>query len=159
MTSQQILQSDFLDILFDNRNKAYGAYTLRKNYSAQLTKALLIAFPSIFLLLFCINPSGKNVVNNSDSGGIILKDYKIPEVQKPKQELVKPQVPKAPRLKQLTFVDPKIVDKEEVPPLANQDQLLHAGVSNITSDGLDMQPTIDAPKITEPGIGAASKSG
>ena len=30
MTSEQILKSDMLDILFDGRNKAYGAYELRK---------------------------------------------------------------------------------------------------------------------------------
>ena len=30
MNQQSILQSNLLDIIFENRNKDYGAYTLRK---------------------------------------------------------------------------------------------------------------------------------
>jgi periplasmic protein TonB len=40
MTTNQILTASFLDILFDNRNKAYGAYEIRKAYPKNLTKAL-----------------------------------------------------------------------------------------------------------------------
>ena len=40
MKPEQILQSQFLDILFDNRNKEYGAYTLRKDYNLRLLKSL-----------------------------------------------------------------------------------------------------------------------
>lgn len=32
MTSQQILGCDVMDILFEHRNKQYGAYRLRKDY-------------------------------------------------------------------------------------------------------------------------------
>jgi protein TonB len=40
MKPDVILQSDMLDILFENRNKAYGAYALRKNYDHRLLMAL-----------------------------------------------------------------------------------------------------------------------
>ena len=36
MTSNEILHADLLDILFENRNKQYGAYTFRKNYNSGL---------------------------------------------------------------------------------------------------------------------------
>ncbi len=36
MDTQKILQADVLDIIFDNRNKSYGAYELRKNYAKRL---------------------------------------------------------------------------------------------------------------------------
>lgn len=44
MNNEDILQSDLLDIVFDNRNKAYGAYELRKHYKRRLVKSLLVAF-------------------------------------------------------------------------------------------------------------------
>lgn len=48
MERQHILKADFLDILFENRNKNYGAYELRSNYSKRLNKAL-----SYTVLLIC----------------------------------------------------------------------------------------------------------
>ncbi len=42
MTSKEILHADLLDILFENRNKEYGAYALRKKYGQRMTTALVI---------------------------------------------------------------------------------------------------------------------
>lgn len=47
MEAQQILQSDILDILFEGKNKLYGAYDLRKTYNKRIKTALA----SIFLLI------------------------------------------------------------------------------------------------------------
>ncbi|MFT3749882.1 MAG: energy transducer TonB [Agriterribacter sp.] len=41
MEKNKILQASLLDIVFDNRNKIYGAYELRSRYSGRLSKALL----------------------------------------------------------------------------------------------------------------------
>lgn len=41
METNQILNANLLDILFDGRNKDYGAYELRKNYNARMYSALL----------------------------------------------------------------------------------------------------------------------
>ncbi len=43
MNSNQILQSDVLDIIFENKNKLYGAYELRKHYNQRLIKAIGIS--------------------------------------------------------------------------------------------------------------------
>ncbi len=56
MTSHEILKADLLDILFDNRNKQYGAYTLRRQYTSRLAMALGIALSTILLLIFLIKP-------------------------------------------------------------------------------------------------------
>ncbi|WP_164972742.1 energy transducer TonB [Lacibacter luteus] len=40
MKSEEILKADVLDILFENRNKAYGAYSIRKAYPSHLKKAM-----------------------------------------------------------------------------------------------------------------------
>ncbi len=44
MNPTAILQSDVLDIIFENRNKDYGAYSLRKYYNNRLGAALMIMF-------------------------------------------------------------------------------------------------------------------
>ncbi|MEO5647887.1 MAG: TonB family protein [Chitinophagaceae bacterium] len=62
MNATAILSSDMLDIIFENRNKAYGAYILRKEYNSRLAKALLavtglILMFSIYMLLPKANPA------------------------------------------------------------------------------------------------------
>ena len=44
MLPEKIMQSDLLDILFDNRNKTYGAYALRRSYNKTLGTAISITF-------------------------------------------------------------------------------------------------------------------
>ena len=51
MKIDAILKSDILDIIFENRNKTYGAYTLRKFYNNRLYKALGAMFGVV--AVFC----------------------------------------------------------------------------------------------------------
>lgn len=44
MDINKILKSDYLDILFEGRNKSYGGYELRKNYPKRAFRSLLIIF-------------------------------------------------------------------------------------------------------------------
>ena len=51
MQTNKILNADVLDIIFNGRNKSYGAYDLRKTYTQRLRKSnLLTAF--LMLLVF-----------------------------------------------------------------------------------------------------------
>ena len=50
MKADAILNADILDIIFDNRNKDYGAYSLRKFYNNRLYKALGLTFATVALL-------------------------------------------------------------------------------------------------------------
>ena len=45
-----LYRSEWLDLVFDDRNKEYGAYDLRKHYSGNLIKAMGITFFGIALL-------------------------------------------------------------------------------------------------------------
>ena len=67
MNAETILQSDILDILFENRNKQYGAYQLRKEYDKRLLKAIL-AILSIVLLFFVWN--FLNSKRNAEANGL-----------------------------------------------------------------------------------------
>ncbi|HMT35716.1 MAG TPA: energy transducer TonB, partial [Chitinophagaceae bacterium] len=50
MESKDILKSDVLDIIFEGRNKEYGAYELRKNYSKRIKNSLFICLTVIGVL-------------------------------------------------------------------------------------------------------------
>lgn len=52
MNAENILKSDVLDILFENRNKAYGAYDIRKHYNGNLLKGLATVLLLFTLILF-----------------------------------------------------------------------------------------------------------
>ena len=41
---------EWLNLVFDDRNKAYGAYDLRKNYANNMVKAMVITFFSVVAL-------------------------------------------------------------------------------------------------------------
>jgi len=41
MEANKILKADVLDILFENRNKAYGAYELRTTYPTRVKKSMI----------------------------------------------------------------------------------------------------------------------
>src|SRR6185503_15681348 len=51
MTNKEILQADMLDILFEHRNKLYGAYALRKTYTHRLSLALGVALSLVLLFV------------------------------------------------------------------------------------------------------------
>ena len=40
MKPELILQADILDIIFEDRNKEYGAYNLRKDYNGRMMKSM-----------------------------------------------------------------------------------------------------------------------
>ncbi len=44
MDINKILKSDYLDIIYEGRNKSYGGYELRKNYPKRAVRALLVIF-------------------------------------------------------------------------------------------------------------------
>src|SRR4029079_10736070 len=82
MNSHEIIKADLLDILFDKRNKQYGAYPLRKYYEGRLAKALLIALGSVTLLFLLIRPGASVAEKQSFVKDVIVQTFKYPEVKK-----------------------------------------------------------------------------
>jgi protein TonB len=50
MTPENVIYRDALDVLFEDRNKAYGAYQLRREYPKYLRNALLLTLLGVLLL-------------------------------------------------------------------------------------------------------------
>lgn len=94
MTSKEILQADLLDILFENRNKDYGAYALRKYYDQRMATALLVILFLIGLFsFFALSVKHKNsekqfVPAVTDSVTVITLP---PDVPKPPPPPVQPE--------------------------------------------------------------------
>ncbi|MBC7889599.1 MAG: energy transducer TonB [Ferruginibacter sp.] len=92
MNSELIMKSDLLDILFEKRNKAYGAYTLRKFYNNRLVKSVCLMIVTVVVFsAFTFLPEGKPIeIIVVDPGfGSILPVPKVPEI-KPKLPKVVP---------------------------------------------------------------------
>jgi periplasmic protein TonB len=123
MEANKILSADILDLLFEDRNKEYGAYQLRKTYNKRIGRALLIT-ASIALLALAgsllassLKSSGPKKVNINE---VTLEDIKQEEK---KEEPPPPPPPKQepPKVEMTKFTPPKIVKdeevkKEEIPP-------------------------------------------
>src|SRR6185436_15079313 len=94
MEANKILTADILDLVFEDRNKDYGAYQLRKTYNKRIRNALIITASVALLALL-----GSFLANTLNSGP---KKDKISEVtlQNINQEEEKKPEPPPPPPKQ-----------------------------------------------------------
>src|SRR5882757_6532141 len=115
MESNKIMQADFLDILFEGKNKEYGAYDLRKTYNRRLTKAIGSMLAVLLLLLIGYFVSGRNSGNTIKP--LAVDDIQLDQVKAEKKieplPLPKIELPKTATIK---FTTIKIVKDKEVMP-------------------------------------------
>jgi len=106
MKPEMILESDLLDILFESRNKSYGAYILRKEYPKQLWKSLgimlLLIGISLLISFYNNNRIKEKGEINFVSDSIVIHQYDLPK-EKPPQPMARPSAPKPPAA---TIVNP-----------------------------------------------------
>ncbi len=116
MEANKILKTDFLDLLFEDRNKAYGAYELRRSYNKRILTALGVTL-GVGLLIFL--SSFLAASNEDDSAAINIKDVELINVKEepPPVEPPPPPPPKTeppPKVEMTKFTPPEIVKDEEV---------------------------------------------
>ena len=150
MTNKEILQADVLDILFEHRNKLYGAYALRRTYDRRLGIALGAALLTVLISLavsFFKNRSGSNNPATND-GTMVLRTIEIPKDQ-PKPDPIKeqPKPPVATKDYQPIVVVP---DKDADSSIVTMSDLDTATIGNINREG-------EAPK--EPAKAAIASEG
>lgn len=110
MTNKEILHANLLDIIFDNRNKEYGAYTLRRGYNHRLLIALGAGL-SVILFFVLVSMWGKKeeIMNKTttENGGVIIKSFELPEEKKKKSEIpiVKPKPVQQKTIEQIAKID------------------------------------------------------
>jgi len=137
MEPNKILSASLIDVIFDGRNKEYGAYELRKTDS-QRTKVALSATIAVVALALCgvtlANSYKKNEKRYRTSPVVEisrLPDEKPPEKLPEPEKLVEEQV----RTEKLTQI--VIVDKEDIDPPPSQDDLEFAKIDVVKRDGIE----------------------
>lgn len=154
MKSENILTSDLLDIVFDNRNKAYGAYELRKHYKRRLVKALAIAFVMaagvVTMVMFIKKEkSGIFQIPEAEPTWISVLEPVKPKPVEPKKAAA-PKAPSAPKpLDQQKWVNKiEITDKpEEATKLSKN--LDDVAISNATKGGEPYKGEVFVPEPTK----------
>jgi periplasmic protein TonB len=139
MTDKQLLQAEMLDILFEHRNKTYGAYALRKNYNQRLGMALGISLGLVLLLILftAFRDSGSTTIIHPDDG----KEYKLVDYVLPPKEVEPDPQPKPkdqPKQVQATAAI-EIVPDHFKTFMPTEDDLKDAVPSNKNVDGRPLE--------------------
>jgi len=116
MEANKILSSDILDLVFEGRNKDYGAYDLRKTYNGRITRALIITASVALLAL-----GGSilaSVMKDKNDKKIKMNEMTIQDVkQEEKKEPPPPPPPPPPKQE-----PPKVEMKQFTPPVIKKDE-------------------------------------
>lgn len=149
MEKNTILHADILDIIFDGRNKDYGAYQLRKTYNSRMGAALVITAALLAFLFAGYLFAGSSAKSRPDA---IDEPVTLIEIEpEPIVEAVvppPPAKPEIPKVESTQFTAPLIMHDNEVkddekPPLV--DDLENTRIAIINSDGVKDDQIITAP--------------
>jgi len=156
MDSNKILNADILDIIFEGKNKEYGAYELRKSYNRRLVKAILGT--SIIIVLLFVGYIVSNIQGGGPKKAAVVDDVQLEDVQQEKKNEPPPPPPpkvEPPKVEMAKFTPPKIVKdnevkEEEKPP--EQEKLEDTKIGTVNQEGTK-DDGITAPPVSDAGKG------
>lgn len=111
-----IFKPQWLDLVFEGRNKRYGAYELRKENPKTSIKAL-VGGAVIFALCLSAPLIWDLIPSLEDDQATLDEKVVLVNMDKPKENLPpppKPPEPPKPKIDEVKFVAPKVVEKEKV---------------------------------------------
>ena len=151
MNPNQILSADLLDLVFDDRNKEYGAYDLRKSYDFRIKKALGIT-GLVLLLGVGGHIMARSVKNNKPVAK--LEKHTIELIEIPEDKPIEPPPPThvepPPPVRTVPLASPVISpDEEVVTPPASQDDLRDAMPDIKPQDGAEYTGEIVPPAAVD----------
>lgn len=144
--------ASFLDILFEGRNKEYGAYELRVTYPRRIKRAMLVTFSVMTMIIggtVLANSIRKSGNNYQANDGVILTQ--VEEIKQPEKLPEPPKQPEAEEVKTEKLTPPVIAPDEEVQtPPPSQDDLVDA---RIGVDKIEGRPddNIEKPEVISDG--------
>src|SRR5687768_13597040 len=116
MEKSAILNADLLDIVFEGRNKEYGAYELRRTYNRRLRFSV-----AVMLLLALMLSIGQLIASNLPEDdtrtAMVPTDLELEKVTPPEDEpppVIPPPTPPPQQIQTIQYTAPVIVD-EDVP--------------------------------------------
>lgn len=155
MNTNQLLTASVLDIIFEGRNKEYGAYCLRKDYNKRLKIAMLSTGLLVTAVIFIYSFTGTKIeiTFTPSTTSVDLK----PEAIEERAEMIPPPKPvePPPPVRTLPFTPPQIVsdDKyspDEAPPPV--DELIHSRIDLFKSDGISADDGVVPPPGVRNGV-------
>lgn len=155
-----ILKNQWVEIVFEGRNKLYGAYDLRKSNRKTTVKALLIAATFFSLavaapLIVSLIPKSEDVEDDSIKKVKLTKIKLPPKEEPPKKLFAPPPPPPPPPVDQVKFVKPVVAKAEEVhedPPKIEEIKDKKIGAQTIKGDPdavLTVAPAGTGPKTSQ----------
>ena len=151
-----LYNAEWLDLVFDHRNKEYGAYDLRKNYGRTMSKAIGLSFIAVAILVvasFVFRVKPQEVVK------MIPVDITPTLVKPPVEAKPKPAEPAAPvkpaaPIQTTAFTTPHIVptDPPVDPPVIKD---IHGAMGSETIKGPAGGDNVTAKTETGTGTGTA----
>jgi protein TonB len=141
---------DFDDLLFESRNKDYGAYQLRKRYNSVIIAGIIVAsllVSTSVILPFVLTPHSDHVL----SGGISYVQVQMNNLEPP-VEMVVPPAPPPPEAAKIQEI------VKYVPPVV-VDTVLPLETTHATTDEFLAQTSIDKIESTGTGSGEDLLSG
>ncbi len=144
MDNAQLARASFEDIVFEGRNKAYGAYVLRRLYNKHITRAFLVA--SILFLLMVGGPliarflTPKEVVEKPKFDTEVVLEAPPLDKDTPPPPPPPPTAPPPPppKLSTIKFTPPVVKKDEEVrkvEDIPDQEELEDKVVATKTVEG------------------------
>jgi len=156
MEVNKILNADILDIIFEGKNKEYGAYELRKTYNKRLVKALLGT--AVIIALMFIGHLLSNINGGPKKQAMVVEDVQLEDIKEQKKELPPPPPPpkvEPPKVEMAKFTPPKIVKDNEVKPEEKppeQEKLEDTKIGAVNQEGIKDEG-ITAPPVSDAGKG------
>lgn len=158
MEINKILNADILDIIFEGRNKDYGAYELRKTYGRRMLMALAATVALLILLFVAFKVANK--ISESDSKEMVVQDVQLEEIKQDEKKNEPPPPPpppkpEPPKVEMAKFTPPKIVKDNEVkedekPP--EVEKLEDTKIGSINQEGIKDEGIV-APPVSDAGKG------
>lgn len=105
MEANKILQADYLDILFDNRNKSYGGYALRKSEDRRMVQAFLLIAAIILSFSIWTFIDARNAKDNVEPT-LIERVIEVADIKQTEIIPPKPVVPETPAAAKPTIENP-----------------------------------------------------
>ncbi|MEI2737201.1 MAG: hypothetical protein V9F01_00280 [Chitinophagaceae bacterium] len=139
MEANKILSADILDLIFEDRNKDYGAYNLRKTYNRRITRALIIT-ASIAALAIGGSLLASNLKSDKDKK-VKMQEVTLTEVKQEEKKIIPPPPPppkvEPPKVEMKQFTPPVIKKDEEVEkPPPPQEELKDAKIDVVNQEGI-----------------------
>ncbi|WP_121352133.1 energy transducer TonB [Flavisolibacter nicotianae] len=156
MEANKILQADLLDLLFEDRNKDYGAYELRRKYNKRITLALVITAGiglAIVLASFLSSALASKKDDTVEVRDVVVQNIQEEAPPPPPPPPPPPKAPPPPQLETAKFTPPVIkkdeeVRQEEIPPI---EKLEEVQVAEKSQEGAKDEGLLNAPPVVDKG--------